>query len=411
MLINLSQVSKQPIWTSVSYPDCLEPNRYIVSSNGKCYDISNKHIIDEVYHSSNGYDYIPLVMRNGKTQLFPVDGVVIKSFRNIHNNDNINNILHKDGDSRNNELSNLEFGTDEETWMFINEEGIEQGRYQISNFGRIMSYGQIVQTNVVNSRGYLTVNLHTIYGQHKRRSYTIHRLVAKYFVPGYTEETTDVNHINGIKTNNHYRNLEWVTHKENMQHAFQLEMVTRAKGEDVVFSKLNNDVVETICQQFIRFWGRSESVYDYMKSQGYDVNLKMIQHIKHKECWSHISDKYWSSDYLHELELKKIHIICQTLVSAHGDVNTTYNQLINIIPDISKRFIQIIKYKEDWVEISDTYFKKGDFRTILTSDEIKLCKDTLITFNMDINEVYSYLYPRIPNLNKRKLYKIKSKIK
>ena len=148
-----------------------------------------------------------------------------------------------------------------------------------------------------------------------------------------------------------------------------------------------------------------------MKSQGYDVNLKMIQHIKHKECWSHISDKYWSSDYLHELELKKIHIICQTLVDTNGDVSATYNCLVDMIPDISKRFIQIIKYKEDWTEISDTYFKKGDFRTILTSDEIKLCKDTLITFNMDINKVYSYLYPRIPNLTKRKLYKIKSKIK
>lgn len=54
----------------------------------------------------------------------------------------------------------------------------------------------------------------------KGRLVTIHRLVAEAFLP-VSPERRCVNHKNGNKTDNRVCNLEWVTHGENLRHAFQ----------------------------------------------------------------------------------------------------------------------------------------------------------------------------------------------
>ena len=47
----------------------------------------------------------------------------------------------------------------------------------------------------------------------------VHRLVAGTFLFGSYFEDGIVNHRDGNKQNNHYTNLEWTTHKGNLQHA------------------------------------------------------------------------------------------------------------------------------------------------------------------------------------------------
>lgn len=67
-----------------------------------------------------------------------------------------------------------------------------------------------------NHGGYQIVNL-LVDG--KRIGFSVHTLVANQFIPNNDELKTQINHKDGNKANNQVENLEWVTPKENIEHA------------------------------------------------------------------------------------------------------------------------------------------------------------------------------------------------
>lgn len=62
-----------------------------------------------------------------------------------------------------------------------------------------------------------------------KKNYYVHVLVARHFIPNDDEQKTIVNHKDGNKMNNCVENLEWVTHSENIQHAYDTNLKTNNK--------------------------------------------------------------------------------------------------------------------------------------------------------------------------------------
>jgi hypothetical protein len=101
-----------------------------------------------------------------------------------------------------------------ERWKLIDG---TNGKIMVSDEGRIKSLlrDERILKMHPNPKGYMVVRV-TI--NRKKISLKVHREVAKAFNDN-PNKLPQVNHKDGDKTNNNYWNLEWVTNKENADHA------------------------------------------------------------------------------------------------------------------------------------------------------------------------------------------------
>lgn len=129
-----------------------------------------------------------------------------------------------------------------------------EGIYEVSSIGNVRplkvnkSGGNKLVGKTMKMRcqfGYNTVDL---FKNGKYKKCSVHRLVAEAFKPN-SNDSLQVNHINGIRNDNRLDNLEWVTSKENMNHmCFVLGSIKNMKMtyEKVLFCLSNKDTMSYI---------------------------------------------------------------------------------------------------------------------------------------------------------------------
>ena len=114
----------------------------------------------------------------------------------------------------------VEFIEDPKNWKEIkNYPG-----YKVSNMGRVKSYkvwrGEACRILKSSQRSknnkYIVVKLCK---DNKSKTFYVHKLMASAFFGG--PKGLDVNHKNGIKTDNRLNNIEYVSRSENHKHAYR----------------------------------------------------------------------------------------------------------------------------------------------------------------------------------------------
>jgi hypothetical protein len=173
----------------------------------------------------------------------------------------------------------------EEKWVSVQELGSD---YRISNIGRIKSLSRIVhsyggRTQKIKERilsqrktklGYRSIVI-------RGRGFLVHRLVATAFIPN-PDGKPEVNHKDGDKSNNHWENLEWVTSKENKNHAVEMGNWPDNKGSKHGMAKLTEDRVKNIKMR-IR---KGDNFTDIAKDE--QVCWATVYYISTGKTWRHV---------------------------------------------------------------------------------------------------------------------------
>lgn len=171
-----------------------------------------------------------------------------------------------------------------EVWMpVVGYEGI----YEVSNHGRIKSlkFGkEKIRSLNLDGWGYFQVGLNR---DGRERKMLVHRLVANAFLDN-PEAFKQVNHIDGCKTNNDIRNLEWCDQSHNQKHAWETGLKKYVYYEHVIDSsrksqaKLSEEQVKQIRHKF-----QNDVGIDDLKTL-YGVSYTTIHSIVNNKSWKHL---------------------------------------------------------------------------------------------------------------------------
>ena len=151
-------------------------------------------------------------------------------------------------------------------------------RYEINRSGIIRNIKtKSIKAQYISSTGYYMIS--TSY-KNKSNPLRVHRLIAETFINN-PDNKPEVNHKDGNKTNNSIKNLEWVTHLENMNHAKETGLMNNL-GSSNGMAKLNESDIPKIRELL------SSGVSQYKISKMFNVSRSAILLIHLKKRWVNV---------------------------------------------------------------------------------------------------------------------------
>ncbi len=148
-----------------------------------------------------------------------------------------------------------------------------------SNLDIVSARTNKVMSQHINRKGYFYVSTSD---RGKGITVEVHRLIALYLIPNPSNLST-VNHINGIKTDNTLANLEWLSYKENTQHALKNGLL--ATGCKNGMSALSIDEIALIKEFYIprdSVWGM-QGLADMLNVSRSTVS-RILNNLTYKDC-------------------------------------------------------------------------------------------------------------------------------
>jgi hypothetical protein len=158
-----------------------------------------------------------------------------------------------------------------------------EGWYEVSSYGHVRrvrpgtsaKVGHILKPTP-QWHGYLLIDL---YRNGIKTKVTVHQIVASAFL-GPRPSGLEVNHRDADKANNHAINLEYVTRRENLDHADRLGLTRR--GAQNGKAKLTDDDIRVIRSAPVKHGVQSAM------ARSYGVSHSVIWNVINRKTWRHL---------------------------------------------------------------------------------------------------------------------------
>lgn len=145
-----------------------------------------------------------------------------------------------------------------------------EGRYEVSNLGRVRSLTTRSGGHMLRPGWRGPYNKVALFQESATVYPSVHRLVAEAFVSN-PNALPEVNHLNGVKTDNRAENLEWATRRSNAQHGARTGLtptgersrLTKLSAADVHFIRQARGHIpeRTLARRFGVHRGTIQSIY------------------------------------------------------------------------------------------------------------------------------------------------------
>jgi hypothetical protein len=166
--------------------------------------------------------------------------------------------------------------------------------YEVSNTGRLRNRLSLKEIKPIPNRsGYVQYGFRSVPGE-KPHTKCLHRFFAIAFIPN-PDNLPEVNHKDGVKSNNHIDNLEWVSKSRNKKHAFEIGLCEKAratsrnninkinKGQCNHNSKWSDVERLAVIQELRDNTGTLISI-----ARKYGMSKSTISKVNNKQIWKHL---------------------------------------------------------------------------------------------------------------------------